>query len=78
MFYTKGQIGKTVKAAGRTLIGKQGEDHNLRANVISKTRGFHLVLHFNFTPLRLIFFKPLPSVISKGRKMCFAQFMVGV
>ena len=52
---------KTVEAAGRTLIGKQGEDffffgdHGPRTNVISKIRGFHLVFYSNFAPLRLIF-----------------------
>ena len=31
--------------------------HSPRTNVISKIKGFHLVFHFNFAPLRLIFVK---------------------
>ena len=58
----RARFGKTVETAGRTLIGKQGEDlffgdHGPRTNVISKIRGFHLVFYFNFTPLRLILLK---------------------
>ena len=57
------KFGKTVEAAGRTLIGTQGEDlfsfifgdRSPRTNVISTIKGFHLVFHFNFAPLRLIF-----------------------
>ena len=57
---------KTVEAAGRTVIEKQGEDPFLflffgdygpRTNVISKIKGVHfvfLVFYSNFTPLRLI------------------------
>ena len=64
-FHTKARFGKTVEAAGRTLIGKEGEDlfsfffgdHSPRTNVISKIRSFHLVFHFYFAPLRLIFLK---------------------
>ena len=64
LFKRRARFGKTVEAAGRTLIGKQGEDlslffffgdHSRRTNVISKIKGFHLVFHFNFAPLRLIF-----------------------
>ena len=60
-FTRRARFGKTVEAAGRTLIGKQGEDlfsfgdHGPRTNVISKMRGFHLVFYSNFAPLRLIF-----------------------
>ena len=58
-FHTKARFGKTVEAAGRTLIGKQGEDlffgdHGPRTNVISKIRSFHLVFHSNFAQLWLI------------------------
>ena len=64
LFTRRARFGKTVEAAGRTLIGKQGEDffiffffggHSTRTNVISKMKGFHLVFHFTFAPLRLIF-----------------------
>ena len=61
LFHTKGQIWKTVEAAGRTLIEKQGEDlfffenHGPHTNVFSKIRGFHLLFYSNFAPLRLIF-----------------------
>ena len=58
------RFGKTVETAGRTLIGKQGEnlfsffeDHGPRTNVISKIKDFHLVFHFNFAPLKLVFLK---------------------
>ena len=59
-FTRRARFGKTVEAAGRTLIGKQGEDlffgdHGPRTNVISKIRGFHLVFYSNFAPLSLIF-----------------------
>ena len=60
-FTRRARFGKTVEAAGRTLIGKQGEDpfffgdHGPRPNVISQIRGFHLVFYSNFAPLRLIF-----------------------
>ena len=60
-FTRRARFGKTVEAAGRTLIEKQGEDllflgdHGPRTNVISKIRGFHLVFCSNFAPLRLIF-----------------------
>ena len=61
-FTRRARFGKTVEAAGSTLIGKQGEDsffrdHDPRANVISKMRGFHLVFHSNFALLRLILLK---------------------
>ena len=60
-FTRRARFGKTVEAAGRTLIGKQGEDffffgdHVPRTNVISKIKGFHLVFYSRFAPLRLIF-----------------------
>ena len=60
-YFTRRAIfGKTVEAAGRTLIGKQGEDlffgdHGPCTNVISKIRDFQLVFYSNFAPLRLIF-----------------------
>ena len=64
LFTQRAKFGKTVEAAGRTLIGKQGEDllfffgyHSPRANVICKIKGFRLVFHFNFAPLRLILLK---------------------
>ena len=69
LFTRRARFGKTVEAAGRTLIGKQGEDlfiylfvfffgdHSPRTNVISKIKDFHLVFHFNFAPLRLIVLK---------------------
>ena len=62
-FTRRARFGKTVEAAGRTLIGKQGEDlfffgdHGPRTNVILKIKGFHLVFYSNFAPLRLILFK---------------------
>ena len=45
LFTRRAKFGKTVEAAGRTLIGKQGEDlfpfffvdHSPRANVISQS-----------------------------------------
>ena len=73
-----------MEAAGRTLIGKATTilfffgDHGPRTNVISKVKGFRLVFHFNFEPLRLIFLKSLPSAISNGRKRSSLQFMVEV
>ena len=45
-FTRRARFGKTGEAAGRTLIGKQGEDllffgdHVPRTNVISKIKGF--------------------------------------
>ena len=60
-FTRRARFGKTAEAAGRTLIGKQGEDlflfgdHVPRTNVISKIKGFHLVFYSRFAPLRLIF-----------------------
>ena len=59
-FTRRARFGKTVEAAGRTLIGKQGEDfffgdHGPSTNVIFKIRGFHLVFSSNFAPLRPIF-----------------------
>ena len=62
-FTRRARFGKIVEAAGRTLIGKQGEDfvfgdHSPSTNVISKLKGFHLVFlvfYSNFAPLRLIF-----------------------
>ena len=82
-FARRARFGKTVEDAGRTLIGKQGEDlfwgdHGLRTNVISKIRGFHLVFYSNFATLRLIFCKSLPSVISKGKKRSSAKFTVRI
>ena len=73
LFTRRAKLGKTVEAAGRTLIGKHGKDlffgdHSPRANVISKIKRFHLVFRFNFAPLRFVFFKSLSSVISKGKK----------
>ena len=61
-FTRRVRFGKTVEAAGRTLIGKQGEDlffgdHGPRTNVISKIKGFHLVFYSNFAPLKLILLK---------------------
>ena len=57
LFTRTARFGKTDEAAGRTLIGKQGEfffgDHSPHANVISKIKDFHLVFHSNFAPLRL-------------------------
>ena len=58
LFTQRARFGKTVEAAGRTLIGKQGEDlffrdHGPRTNVISKMKGFHLVFYSNFASLRL-------------------------
>ena len=66
----RARFGKTVEAAGRTLIEKRGEhlfmffsfffrDHSSRANVISKMRFSlrFLVFHFSFGPMRLIFLK---------------------
>ena len=65
LFTRRAKFGKTVGAAGRMLIGKQGEDlfffflgdHSPSTNVIAKIKGFHLVFHFNYAPLRLIFLK---------------------
>ena len=65
LFTRKARFGKTVEAAGSTLIGKQGEDlflgdHGPRTNVISKIKGFQpvfLVLYSNFAPLKLISLK---------------------
>ena len=59
-FSRRARFGKTVEAAGRTLIGKQGEDlffgdRGPRTNVISKIRDFHLVFYSNFAPSKLIF-----------------------
>ena len=59
LFTRRARFGKTVEAAGGTLIGKQGEDfffrnHGLRTTVISCMKGFHLVFYSNFAPLRLI------------------------
>ena len=64
LFTQRARFGKTVEAAGRTLIEKQGEDlffgdHGPRTNVISKMKGSHLVFfvfYSNFVPLRLVFF----------------------
>ena len=60
LFTRRARFEKTVEAAGRTLIGKQGEDllfgdYGPRTNVISKIKGFHLVFYSNFAPLGLIF-----------------------
>ena len=62
LFTRRARFGKTVEAAGRTLIEKQGEDlffgdHGPRTNVISKIKGSHLVFYSNVVPLRLIFLK---------------------
>ena len=62
LFTRRARFGKAVEAAGRTLIGKQGEDfffrdHGPRTNVISKMKGFHLVFYSNFALLRLISLK---------------------
>ena len=60
-FTRRARFGKTVEAAGRTQIGKQGEDlfffgdHSPRTSVIFKIRGFYLVFYSNFAPLKLIF-----------------------
>ena len=48
LFTQSAKFGKTVEAVGRNLIEKRGKDlffGNLgpRTNVISKTKGFHLV-----------------------------------
>ena len=63
-FTRRARFRKPVEAAGRTLMGKQGEDLfsffvlEIRVtNVISKIKGFHLVFHFSFAPLKLIFLK---------------------
>ena len=80
----RAKFGKSVETVGRTLIGTQGEDfffgdHSPGTNVISKVKGFHLVFHFNFAPLRLIFFKSLPSMISKRKKgLLLISLLVGV
>ena len=65
LFKQRVRFGKTVEAAGHTLIGKQGKDfffgdHDPCTNVISKIKDFHpvfLVFYSNFTPFRLIFLK---------------------
>ena len=66
LFTRKARFGNTVEAVGRTLIGKQGEDlllffeggnHCPSTNVISNIKGFHLLFHFTFASLRLIFLK---------------------
>ena len=60
-FTRRARFGKTVEVAGRTLIGKQGEDlfffgdHGPHTSVIFKIRGFHLVFYSNFALLKLIF-----------------------
>ena len=61
-FTRRARFGKTVEAAGRTLMGKQGEDHffgdrGLRTNVISKIRGFHLFFLFQFCTVEAYFLK---------------------
>ena len=61
ILHERPDLEKLLKPRGRTLIGKQGEDllflgdHGPHTNVISNIRGFHLVFHSNFAPLRLIF-----------------------
>ena len=65
LFTRRAKFGKTVETAGRTLIGKQGEDpffgdQGPRTNVISRMKGFYpvfLVLYSNFAPLKLISLK---------------------
>ena len=65
LFTRRARFGKTVDTAGRTLIGKQGEDlfffflgdHGPRTNVISKIKVFHLVFYSNFAPVKLIVLK---------------------
>ena len=75
---------KTVEAAGRTLMGKQGEDLffflflEIRVtNVISKkkvsTSSFISLLH----SWSLYFRKSLPSVISKGKLKAFRSIHGG-
>ena len=59
LFTRRARFGKTVEAAGRTLIWKQAEDfffrnHGPRTAVIFNMKGFHLVFYSNFAPLRLI------------------------
>ena len=65
LFTRRARFGKTVEAAGRTLIGKQGEDlffgdHGPRTNVIYKRKGFHLVFScflFQFCTVEAYFFE---------------------
>ena len=63
LFTRRTRFEKTVEAAGRTLIGKQGEpliffgDHDPRANAISKKRGFHLVFLFQLCTFQAYFLK---------------------
>ena len=69
LFKRRARFGKTVDAAGRTLIGKQGEnlffffffrDHGPRTNVISKIIDFHLVFLvflFHFCIVETYFFE---------------------
>ena len=87
LFTRKARFGNTVEAAGRTLIGKQGEDlllffgvgnHCPSTNVISKIKGFHLVFHFTFAPSRLIFLKITAIRDLLRKKRCSTQLMVGV
>ena len=53
LFTRRATFGKTFEAAGRMLIGNLGED----LSFFWRSQGFHLVFHFNFAPLRLIFLK---------------------
>ena len=82
LFTRRARFEKTVEAAGRTLIGKQGEDflfgdHGPRTNVISRMKGFHLVFYFNFAPLRLILLKII-AILDLRKKRSSAEFTVRV
>ena len=83
LFTRRARFGKTVEAAGRTLIGKQGEDfffrdHGPGTNVISKMKNFHLVFYSNFAPLRLILLKITAIHDLLRKKRSSAQFAVEV
>ena len=82
-FTRRARFGKTVEAAGRTLIGKLGEDfffrdYGPRTNVISKMKGFHPVFDFNFASLRLLLLKITAIHDLSRKKRSSAQFTVGV
>ena len=80
LFTRRARFGKTVEAAGCTLIGKQVEDffftnHGPRANVISNMKGFHLVFYSKFAPLRLILLI-ITAIHNLRKKRSSTQFTV--
>ena len=83
-FTRRARFGKTVEAAGRTLIGKQGEDLfflEITVRIIFGDHGLSLkitVFLFQFCTVEAYCLKITASMISKGKIRSSAKFTVRI